>query len=91
MRPIIQKNGQPEYGVLDEPIRFNHEDIMLLNFFGTPVGGIRKQLADHAFNVQGVLSQEPIARVAVVNLGYMHALVANVDSFSPGMLFSWET
>ncbi|MBU2488200.1 MAG: DUF2804 domain-containing protein [Proteobacteria bacterium] len=91
MRPIIQKNGQPEYGVLDEPIRFNHEDFILRNFFGKPVGGIRKKLAYHAFNFLGVLSQEHIAGVAVVNLGYMHALFAYVYSFSQGMLFSWET
>ncbi len=91
MRPVIQPNGQPDYSVFDEPVRFNHEDFKLRNFFGKPVTGIRKKLAFHAFNFLGVLSPDHVAGIAAVNLGYMHVLFAYIYSFSKGNLFSWET
>ncbi|MBW1989100.1 MAG: DUF2804 domain-containing protein [Deltaproteobacteria bacterium] len=90
MRPVIQKNGQPHYGLFEGPVDFNHQDFILRNFFGKPVGGLRRRLAFHAFNFLGVRAPGLLAGVAAVDLGYGHLLFAYAHSFSRGTLFSWQ-
>jgi len=77
MQRLIGERGRVGYGCLEGPVVFNHEDFVLRNVFGRPLGAFRRRLAMGAFTYLGILGDGFLVGLAAVRLGY----VANVFGF----------
>ena len=91
MKPIILPDGRVNYGVFDEPLNFNFHDFVVRDFFGKPVGAIKKKFTFHAFNYIGIVTPEWLIGIAAVDLGYLHTVFAYLYRFGKGMEFSFDT
>ncbi|HNX57758.1 MAG TPA: DUF2804 domain-containing protein [Spirochaetota bacterium] len=87
MRKLIDNTGKVIYGSFDEPMRFNHEDFKLRNFFGKEIRGIRKRIAFNTFNFISINTDDFIVGLAAVNLGYINNLFGYVHRFESGEFF----
>jgi hypothetical protein len=77
MHRLVGENGRVNYGCVDGPLLFNHQDFILRDFFGRRAGALRRRLALGGFTYLGILGDGFVAGLAAVRLGYL----ANVFGF----------
>ncbi len=69
---LIQQNNQPLYGDIQHPIsEVNYQDYDLRTPMDKPIKGIRKYAAFNQFQFVGLMSENLIAGIAIVNLKWV--------------------
>ena len=71
MKKIIRENNTVGYGVYDnEEIDYNYNSFVVRNFFNKKVSKIKQKNLYHQFNYIGLISDDHLIGIAMVDLGY---------------------
>ncbi|MCP4692491.1 MAG: DUF2804 domain-containing protein [Desulfobacterales bacterium] len=72
MANLVNEDGSIPFGIYDHPIeRVNFEEFLLKNSRGKPVSKFKKKLLFKQFIFVGIVGEELLAGLAVVNLKYL--------------------
>ena len=91
MYKLIGENNKVNYGSVDELLDFNYMDFKLLDFFDKEIKGFKKKFAFHTFNYIGIISENYLIGVAVVNLGYLANIFAFIYDYKKGKIYECIT
>ncbi len=88
MHKLILENGQPQWGVIDSALaEVNYLDYDLRTVMDKKIHGWRKKMGFNQFQFVGVMNEEVIAGVAVVDLKWLSNAFVYVYDVASGALY----
>jgi hypothetical protein len=83
---LVDERGRVQHGCFDGPVCLDAKAFRLRNFFGREVRGLRKRLGLGAFTFVGLITDEVMAGLAAVRLGYASQVFAYLYDGHTGQL-----
>jgi Protein of unknown function (DUF2804) len=85
MNKLVTKDNRVNFGCFDEPINFNNNDFKLTTLLGGKKSPFGRKFAAGGFNFIGISSDDFIAGIGAVQLGYLANVFGFLYEFKNGM------